>query len=147
MFRSKGIKILFATVFILIVIGLGVYIWFYFIDSNKGVSAKDKKDDINYIVNKLTFETDEMTTNMKDNHYLKVQFKIQLSNKEAKEELTDRAFQVKNTIIYILSGLTPRDLQGPKGLKNLENSIKYKVNQYLESGQVTHVYTTEKIIQ
>nr|WP_275583919.1 flagellar basal body-associated FliL family protein [Scopulibacillus daqui] len=95
----------------------------------------------------MTFETDEMTTNMKDNHYLKVQFKIQLSNKEAKEELTDRAFQVKNTIIYILSGLTPRDLQGPKGLKNLENSIKYKVNQYLESGQVTHVYTTEKIIQ
>ncbi|MFC7392557.1 flagellar basal body-associated FliL family protein [Scopulibacillus cellulosilyticus] len=147
MFRSRGLKIFFIVVFSVIVIGLAGYLWFYFMDSNKIGSAKDKNNDIKYIIKNLTVDTDEITTNLKDDHYIKVQFKIQVSNKDAKKELTDREFQVKNAIIYILSGMTPRDLQGPKGLTRLENLIKSKINQDLESGQVTHVYTTEKIIQ
>jgi flagellar FliL protein len=120
----------------------------FFIMSNQAGARQDVVNpDINQIVKNLTVETGEVTTNLKDDHFIKVNFNIQVSNKEAKDELTKRLFQVKNAVIYILSGMTPNDLEDQKGIANLEKLIQSRVNDFLQNGHVTHVYTTEKIVQ
>ncbi|MCL1630877.1 flagellar basal body-associated FliL family protein [Sporolactobacillus sp. CPB3-1] len=72
---------------------------------------------------------------------------MRVSNKDAKEELEKRSFQVKNAVIYTVSGMEPDDVQDQEGISNLENMLKNKINGFLESGNVVHVYTTEKIVQ
>lgn len=144
MFKSRGMNIVFVLMALLII---GIIVVFFLMD---GV-AKSKTDinnpSIDQIVNDLTYATGEVTTNIQGDHFIKVDFNIQVSNKDAKDELTKRSFQVKNAVIYTVSGMKPTDLQDQKGIANLENLIKNRLNGFLRSGTVTHVYTTEKIVQ
>lgn len=120
----------------------------FLVMSNRASGSENIVDpNIDQIVNDLTVSTDEITTNIKDDHFAKVNFNIQVSNKNTKDELTKRMFQVKNAVIYTLSGMTAKDLQDQEGISRLENTIKSRVNGFLKSGQVTHVYTTEKVVQ
>ncbi|RYM07176.1 flagellar basal body-associated protein FliL [Sporolactobacillus sp. THM7-7] len=144
MFKSRGMNILFIVMVLLIV---AVAAGFFVVNR----MAEDKTDvvhpNIDQIVKDLTVETGEITTNIKGDHFIKVNFNIQVSNKDAKDELTKRSFQVKNAVIYTVSGMSPNDLQDQKGIVNLERLIGDRVNGFLDSGHVTHVYTTEKIVQ
>ncbi|MFD2616882.1 flagellar basal body-associated FliL family protein [Terrilactibacillus laevilacticus] len=146
MFKSKGMNILFTIMAIFIFVAVAGFFVVNMIHEHK-TSAQKKDISIDTIVNDLTIDTEEMTTNMKDNHFANVQFKIQVSSKDAKEELTKREFQVKNAIILILSNLTPNDLQGSKGIDRLQQLIKDQINAFLKSGRVVNVYTTKKLIQ
>lgn len=123
---------------------VGVY---FFLVHKPHASASQKAPSIDQIVNQLSVDTDEITTNLADNKFIKIQFKIQVSNKQAKKELTERQFQVNNTILYILSNKTETDLEGQNGIKNLEEDLQSKLNQLMVSGKIVHVYTTEKLIQ
>lgn len=131
---------------VIVFLGISSFFVMNYIKADHTSAAKNEVS-IDDIVKNLTVDTEEITTNLKDDHYIKVMFKIQVSSKDAKDELGKREFQVKNAIIYTLSGLTPKDLQGPEGLSKLEVKLKGKVDGFLKHGQVTHVYTTEKIIQ
>ncbi|MTT32271.1 flagellar basal body-associated protein FliL [Terrilactibacillus sp. BCM23-1] len=146
MFKSKGMNILFTIMAIFIFVAVAGFFVVNMMHQNK-TSAQKKDVSIDTIVNDLTIDTDEITTNMKDSHFANVQFKIQVSNKDAKEELTKREFQVKNAIILTLSSLTPNDLQGSKGIDRLQQLIKDQINAFLKSGRVVNVYTTKKLIQ
>lgn len=44
-------------------------------------------------LDKLMVQTDEMTTNLADQAYVKIQFKIQADNKDAKHELEKDCFK------------------------------------------------------
>lgn len=144
MFKSRGMNILFIFM-VLMIIGT---VAAFFIMSGVGNGSEENKDpNIDEIVKDLTVATGEITTNIKGDHFIKLDFNIQVSNKDAKDELEKRSFQVKNAVIYTVSGMTPQDLQDQAGLSNLENMVKNKINSFLTSGTVTHVYTTEKIVQ
>ncbi|MCO7174698.1 flagellar basal body-associated protein FliL [Sporolactobacillus kofuensis] len=144
MFKSRGMNLLFILM-VLVIIGT---VAAFFIMSSMNRSEEPVKDpNIDEIVKDLTVDTGEITTNIKGDHFIKLDFNIQVSNKDAKAELTKRSFQVKNAVIYTVSGMTPSDLQDQQGLNKLETMIKVKINSFLKSGTVTHVYTTEKIVQ
>lgn len=132
------------TLMVLVIIGTIIVFFFIFRQQSDG---KNKGTDIDEIVNHLTVDTGEITTNIKGDHFIKLDFNIQVSSKEAKEELEKRSFQVKNAVIYTVSGMTPEDLQDQQGIAQLEGLIKKRVDGFLQSGTVTHVYTTEKIVQ
>lgn len=144
MFKNRGLNVLFVLM-LLTIIGT-VTAFFVFIDNTKSSQA-EAHPDIDEIVNNLTVSSGEITTNIKGDHYIKVSFNIRVSNKDAKEELEKRSFQVKNAVIYTVSGMEPDDVQDQEGISNLENMLKNKINGFLESGNVVHVYTTEKIVQ
>ncbi|WKB34859.1 flagellar basal body-associated protein FliL [Terrilactibacillus sp. S3-3] len=144
MFKSRGMNILFAIMAVFIVAAIA---GFFIVNGIAKSKSEQKHPDIDEIVNNLTVPTDEMTTNLKGDHFAKVKFNIQVSSAAAKDDLAKRTFQVKNAIIYILSGETPSDLQGQTGISNLEQSVKNRINSFLQHGKVTHVYTTEKIVQ
>ncbi|GGE46472.1 hypothetical protein GCM10011391_26590 [Pullulanibacillus camelliae] len=142
MFKSKTLNTVIITMAVLTVISASLY--FYL---NHKAQAKSSPPTVSEIVKHLSVSTDEITTNLSDNKFIKVSFLMQVSNKDAKDELTKRQFQVNNAILYLLSNKTEKDLQGQKGIKDLETALKDKLNGLMKSGKVTHVYTTEKIIQ
>ena len=89
----------------------------------------------------------EITTNLKDGHYARMQLKIQTDSEEAAEELTQRIFQVNNIVIQELSEMTEEDLQGKQGKILFEKAIKAQVNELMQAGEVQQVYMTSFIIQ
>lgn len=130
---------------VIVLVGGGFFLFQHFTASAQN---KTNQPSIDEITKSLTVDTDEMTTNLKSsNHFIKVQFKIQVSNQKTKDEVNKRMFQVKNAIIYELSGMDPNQLQGPKGLNLLETSLKNRLNEILLKGHVTRVYTTDILIQ
>ncbi|MCF6410575.1 flagellar basal body-associated protein FliL [Pseudalkalibacillus salsuginis] len=95
----------------------------------------------------LSVDTDQIMTNLEDKGFAKMTFRIQVDNSKAKQELEKRMFQVKNSIIYQLSGTKSQELQGPEGIENLESSLQKTINEFLDSGEVVQVFTTEKVVQ
>ncbi|WP_100487689.1 flagellar basal body-associated FliL family protein [Sporolactobacillus pectinivorans] len=144
MFKSRGLNILFI---IMILVIIGTVVAYFMLSSYAQGKTDIQNPSINEIVQDLTVSTGEITTNIQGDHFIKVEFNIQVSNRDAKNELMERSFQVKNAVIYTVSGMTPQDLQDQKGIANLEDQVENRINGFLESGHVTHVYTTEKIVQ
>jgi len=142
MFKSKALNVTMFTMIGLIVISVGLY--FYV---SHAAQAKSEPPTVSEIVKNLSVSTDEITTNLRGNKFIKISFLMQVSNKAAKDELTKRQFQVNNAILYLLSDKTEQELQGKNGMNNMETDLKNKLNGLMKSGKVVHVYTTEKIIQ
>lgn len=95
----------------------------------------------------LSFDTPEMTVNLASGHFAKVQFRIQVDNKDAFEEVQKRDFQIENIIIREMANLKASDLAGSEGIENLENQLKFKINELMQKGMVVQVYTRRMIIQ
>jgi flagellar protein FliL len=95
----------------------------------------------------LSVDTNEITTNLLTNDFIRVTFKIQVDNDKAKKELEKRDFQVRNIIIRELSGMRASDFAGSEGIVKLEDIIKKKINEYMQDGSVVNVYTTGFVLQ
>lgn len=106
----------------------------------------DKKQSIDYIV-ASSWQTKEITTNTKDNKYVRIQFQIQLDNKKAKEEIEKRDFQVYDIIYNSLTEMNAEDFTSQKKITQLEETLSKGINDILEDGKVVQIYTIEKIIQ
>ncbi len=106
----------------------------------------DKEPTIDEII-ALSVDINEVTTNLLTNDFIRVSFKIQVDNSKAKTELEKRDFQVRNIIIRELSGMRASDFTGSAGIENLENTIKDKVNEFMQEGTVVQVYTTGFVLQ
>jgi flagellar FliL protein len=89
----------------------------------------------------------EITTNLYNGDFIKISYKIQTSNKDAKAELGKRDFQVKNIIIQQLSQMKSEQFKQKDSITNLENSIKNQLNSIMQDGKVERVYTTSFILQ
>lgn len=89
----------------------------------------------------------EVTTNLADGDFVKMSFTIHTSDKNAKEELEKRMFQVSNIIISELSELNAEQLQGKQGKEQLQNIMKQSINGIMQEGTVEQVYITSSIIQ
>lgn len=89
----------------------------------------------------------EITTNLADGGFARMQLKIQTDSEEAAAELTQRVFQVNNIIIQELSEMEKEDLQGKQGKVLFEKAIKAQVNELMQTGEVQQVYMTSFIIQ
>ena len=89
----------------------------------------------------------EITTNLADKRYVKIQFKIQTNSDVAGQELAKRDFQVKNLIIQELSEVTQEDLKGKQGKQNLQETLKSQINELMQDGEVKQVYITSYAVQ
>jgi len=89
----------------------------------------------------------EMTTNLLDDSYVKISFKIQTDGKKAKEEAEKRDFQIKNIIIEEISEMEAEDFGGKAGKVALRNQLKEQINKVMTEGKVEQVYITSFILQ
>jgi len=89
----------------------------------------------------------DITTNLLDDSFIRISFKIQTDSSDAKDELAKRDFQVRDIIIKELSNMKSAQFQGSRGAVQLEDRIKTKVNELMQDGHVVKVYTTSKMLQ
>jgi flagellar protein FliL len=92
-------------------------------------------------------EVPEITTNLADNKVVRFSLKIQTSSKDAAEELTKRTFQVQNIVIQELSEMEQKDLEGKQGKQGFQKSLKTRVNELMQEGEVQEIYFTSFITQ
>lgn len=89
----------------------------------------------------------EITTNLADGRFVRIQFKIQTTGEEAAAELLQRDFQTKNIIIQELSEMNESNLEGKEGKIAFQNTIKAQLNELMQNGEIKQVYITSYIIQ
>lgn len=89
----------------------------------------------------------EITTNLADGRFVRIQFKIQTTSEEAAAELLQREFQTKNILIQELSEMNEDNLKGKEGKIAFQNTIKAQLNELMQTGEVKQVYITSYIIQ
>lgn len=121
----------------------GVFIYMNLASDDKKASGELSASELA----ELSVTTEEIMTNLADEGFAKVTFRIQVDNSKAKKELETRMFQLRNSIIYQISGTKAEELQGPKGIEKLETDLQKTINGFLENGEVVRVFTTEKIVQ
>lgn len=142
-------KLLKTMIIILVVIALIGAISVYFLlqhNNGNGNGNGNKQPTIDDIL-KVSVDVNNITTNLAGNNYVKMSFKIQTDSIAAKDELTKRDFQVKNIIIELLSDTKASDLQGKVGIIKLEDTLRSKINEVMQDGQVVNVYITDSLLQ
>lgn len=104
----------------------------------------DKDESIEEIVNN-SYQTPEVTTDLKDGRFVRIQFQVVTDGKDAHKEVSQRDFQISNILIKELAEMTSEDFT--TGLSDLEENVKIKLNDLMTEGQITDVYTINKILQ
>lgn len=94
----------------------------------------------------ITVDTEEITTNLADDSYVKIKFKVQTDSKEAKKELEQRLFQLNDIIINQLSTMTSEQVRSQEEMKKAETEIQNEMNEWMQDGKITKIYTTMKVI-
>lgn len=142
MAKNKMVNIM---VIILVVIALsGVVSYFVITKINKVDSPKEPTIDE---ILEQSIDTEEITTNLNDGHYLVIQLKIQTDNKKTKEELEKRTFQINNILIQELSSMKSEQFTSKEGLLEVEDLLKMRLNEIVQEGTVEKVYITNRLVQ
>ncbi|WP_249869778.1 flagellar basal body-associated protein FliL [Oceanobacillus saliphilus] len=92
-----------------------------------------------------SYKSPEITTDLEDGTFVRIQFQIVTDGKKARQEIEKRDFQLKNILIKELATKTEEDFKS--GLSNLEEVVMTELNGLMTEGQVTEVYTINKILQ
>ncbi|MBF0291523.1 MAG: flagellar basal body-associated FliL family protein [Nitrospinae bacterium] len=79
--------------------------------------------------------------------YIKIIMVLQVSSAATKEELTNRAPQIKDSVIGVLSSKTPEEVLTPEGKLELKLEMIKRINQSITSGVVTEMFFTEFVVQ
>ncbi|MBM7552742.1 flagellar basal body-associated protein FliL [Thalassobacillus pellis] len=137
----KLIKTMVISFISLCVLGAAAVIFVLNIGGKEKASGKRSIDEIL----EASFRTEEITTDLKDDHFVRVQFHIVSDSVEANEELQKRDFQLKNVLIKELAQMDAEMFK--QDLSKLEAAIKEKLNETMTEGKITKVYTTSKILQ
>ena len=125
---------------IIIVIGAVAFVYlFNHIDSDE--NDKQSISDMN----KYSYETPEMTTDLKNGAFVRIQFLVITDGKKAVEEVKEREFQIQNILIKELAVMSEDDFR--EGLSEIESALQDDLNKVLDDGIVTDVYTINKILQ
>lgn len=107
-------------------------------EDNNEVKSIDK-------IVEYSYETPEITTDLEDGSFVRIQFQILTDSKPAKEEISKRDFQLKNILIKELGKMEEEDFK--TGLSTLEDEVKVKLNDLMTEGKIEEVYTINKILQ
>lgn len=126
--------------FICVAAVLAVVVVMYVQKDETGSSAEKLDDMVNY-----SFETDDITTDLEDDRFVRVQFQIVTDSENAKEEAEKREFQIKNLIVKELATMKEKDFKSK--LEELEDTVRDKLNDKMSEGRIKDVYTTNKILQ
>ncbi|MGE7672535.1 flagellar basal body-associated protein FliL [Lysinibacillus sp. NPDC094403] len=141
----KNNKMLTMIIIVLVaIILIGVICFVLFTQFNKPAGSLEPT--IDEIV-ASSVEVPEITTNLADNKIVRMSLKIQTTNKDAAAELTKRDFQVKNIVIQELSEMEQKDLEGKQGKQIFQKSLKTRLNELMQEGEVQEIYFTSFITQ
>lgn len=79
--------------------------------------------------------------------YLRVKVEMEVSNEEAKSELTARQAQIRDTILVLLTTKTLLDVRDQQGKNQLRQEIFNAVGRLVTPGKVQRIYFTDFVVQ
>ncbi|APC48624.1 flagellar basal body-associated protein FliL [Virgibacillus halodenitrificans] len=138
---SKLVRTTITSMAILLIVAIAALIVVLNISGDKD---EGKAESIDKIV-EYAYETPEITTDLEDGSFVRIQFQILTDGKDAKEEISKRDFQLKNILIKELATMNEEKFK--TGLTDLEAEVKTKLNAVMTEGKITNVYTVSKILQ
>ncbi|MDQ0175814.1 flagellar basal body-associated protein FliL [Bacillus chungangensis] len=141
--KNNVFTIIMVLVVAILLVG-GIALAVVYTMNNNNIPKKNPSIDE---VLEASVDIEEITTNLASNDFIRISFKIQTDNKKAKKELEKRDFQVKNAIIEELSEMKSEELDGRSGKHKLEDTIKTRINELMENGEIVKVYITSHIVQ
>ncbi|MFD1018190.1 flagellar basal body-associated protein FliL [Thalassobacillus hwangdonensis] len=138
---NRVIKSMMIALVSLTVIGVIALIVVLNLDGNKTAEGKRNIDDIV----EASIETEEITTDLKNDRFVRIQFRIITDSDDAKKELLKRDFQLNNILIKELGKMDSEAFK--TDIATLEETIKLKLNKIMTEGKITEVYTVKKVLQ
>jgi flagellar FliL protein len=139
---SKGLSIFLISITVFAVTTATVLGIVFFVLGKD--DEKDKELTIDDM-NEYSFETAEITTDLMDGRFVRVQFRVITDGKDALKEVEKRDFQIENILIKELSAMEEEDFT--TGLDQVEQTLQTKMNEIMTEGQIVEVYTVRKILQ
>ncbi|MEM1026230.1 MAG: flagellar basal body-associated protein FliL [Myxococcota bacterium] len=79
--------------------------------------------------------------------YLKVDVKASVSSEKTKEEVEHREPQMRDITISYLSSLTLSDTKGARAKEDIRESLRKRMNNMLQTGEVEDIFFTEFVTQ
>jgi flagellar protein FliL len=149
LFKNKLFNI--ALIIIIAITLLGVvtlFLWRTYLNpTSAGTAAQEMKKEVSAAeFQKVTYETEEIRTNLATGTLIVAKFAIQADGENAKHELELRKAQVSNIIIRALSSMKPDDIKDAKGIDKMQETMKKDLNGVMQEGKVVQVITTNKIV-
>jgi flagellar FliL protein len=95
-------------------------------------------------------ELEDFVVNITDGEqtrYLKVNITLEAGGKKGKEEVENRLPQVRDTIIFQLSGKTFDQVRDLQGKKQLQAELVQNLNELLNKGRIESLFFTEFVVQ
>ncbi|RPF55987.1 flagellar basal body-associated FliL family protein [Aquisalibacillus elongatus] len=139
---SKPIKLMVTTLIALTLVGVIAVIVLLYMDTP---ASGDSEPTIDEQVEN-SFETEEITTDLSDDKFIRIRFRIITDNESTKERLQKgENFQLNNAIIKTITVKESNDFRS--GLDNIEEAVRLKLNNLLDDGLVTKVLVTDKVLQ
>jgi flagellar protein FliL len=137
---NKFFKITLLSLVVIILIGVVAAVIVLNVLDKNGSGEPTIDEIIEY-----SYQTPEITTDLSDGSFVRIQFQIVTDSKKAKEEIAKREFQVKNILIKELATMDEEAFKS--GLSNVEDILKVELNKVMKEGSILHVYTISKILQ
>ncbi|WP_394217235.1 flagellar basal body-associated protein FliL [Halobacillus trueperi] len=137
----NGFKVMVITLSTLTVLGVVALVLVLNFNGESKASGERSIDDIR----EASFLTEEITTDLQNGDYVRISFRVVTDSKESMEELKKRDFQMQNVLLKELSTMNSETFQS--GLSDLEAKVKLKLNEFMSEGEVTDVYTVNKVLQ
>lgn len=138
---SKLVKTVLAVLAFLCVAAVLAIVIIMYVQADTTESSAQKLDDMV----EYSFETDDITTDLEDDRFVRIQFQIVADSENAKDEAEKREFQIKNLIIKELAVMKEKNFKSE--LDELEDTVKDKLNDVMSDGKIKDIYTTNKILQ
>ena len=138
---NKFLKVTLLSLVIIILIGAVAAVIVINVLDKKNENGEPSIDEII----EYSYQTPEITTDLSDGSFVRIQFQIVTDNKDAKEEIEKREFQVKNILIKELATMDEEAFKS--GLSNVEDILKVELNKVMTEGSIIDVYTISKILQ
>ncbi|ELK44749.1 flagellar basal body-associated protein FliL [Halobacillus sp. ACCC02827] len=137
----KLFKIMVISFSSLLVLGVIAFVLVLNMGDTKKASGERSIDDIV----DSSYTTEEITTDLESGDYVRISFRIVADSKDTVKELEKRDFQVQNILLKELAVMDAESFQS--GLSDLEATLKLKLNEFMDEGSVTDVYTVTKVLQ
>lgn len=138
--KMKLLKTLMISILsLLVVVVIAFVAVIYFMNNEKSDELSINE------MNKYSYETPEMTTDLKNGTFVRIQFLLITDGKKSAKEVSQREFQIQNLLIKELAVMSEKDFQ--EGLTDLEQTLREDLNEVMTDGSITDVYTINKILQ
>lgn len=130
---NKLLKITISSLILIVLTAIATYV----------IIINSKSNPLDDLV-KYSYETPEITTDLQDGSFVRIQFQVETDGKKALNEISKRDFQLKNILIKELTKLEEDNFT--MNLPKLEEMVKDKLNELMTEGEILNVYTISKIL-